>query len=91
MSPFKKQNVTTALNMTIFKYIYLIIGKIIRTHINSTVNIKLISPHFPIYTFPLRLRELQTLIPEQHLSSSPRLLKPILLKCPFFVQSALKQ
>jgi len=51
MSPFRKQNVTTALNMTTFKYMHLNIGKIIRNLINSTEYIKLISPHFPTYTF----------------------------------------
>jgi len=51
MYPFRKQNVTTALNMTTFKYMHLIIGKIIRTLNYSTEYIKLISPHFPLYTF----------------------------------------
>jgi len=51
MSPFRKQNVTTALNMTTFKYMHLIIGKIIITLINPTEYIKLVSHHFLIYTF----------------------------------------
>jgi len=90
MSPFKKQNVTTALNMTTFKYRHLIIGKIIRTLINSTEYIKLISPHFPS---TLSFQTTWTSKPPSWttFSSSPRLLKPILVKCPFFTQGALKQ
>jgi len=51
MSPFRKQNVSTAQNMTTFKYMHLIIGTKIRTLINSTEYIKLISNYFLIYTF----------------------------------------
>ena len=50
MSPFRKQNMTSAQNMKTFKYMHLIMGKIIRIVINSTEYIKLIRRHFPIYT-----------------------------------------
>jgi len=50
ISSFRKQYMTSAMNMTAFKYMHLITGKIIRTLINSTEYIKLISLHFPIYT-----------------------------------------
>jgi hypothetical protein len=50
MSPFRKQNMTSALDMTAFKYMHLIIGKIIRTVINSTEYIKLISLHCTSYS-----------------------------------------
>jgi len=39
---------TSAHNTTAFKYMHLIKDKIIRTVINSTEYIKLVSPHFPI-------------------------------------------
>jgi len=42
MSHFRKQNMTSAPNMTAFKYIHLVKDKIIRTVINSTEYIKLI-------------------------------------------------
>jgi hypothetical protein len=48
MSPFRKQNMTSGMNMTPLKYMHLIMDKIIRTVINSTDYIK------------LRLHELQT-------------------------------
>ena len=42
---------TSAPDMIALKYMHLIIGKMIRAVINSTEYIKLISPHFPIYSF----------------------------------------
>ena len=47
MSHFRKLNMTSAPDMTSFKYMRLIIGKIVRAVINSTEYIKLMSPTSP--------------------------------------------